>query len=418
MDEREHKRFLKLIPLEEAQKRIVQTFGPIGTEWVSVDRAVGMISASEAKSRVDIPAVSVCAMDGFAIRSQETARATSSEQARFRVKPHARGGRTPTVGRGEAVAVSTGDPLPSGADSVLRVEEARLTGGTVVVSRGVERGKNVSARGEDVGAGQAIVARGEAISPARMALLMSAGIAKVRAYRTPRVGVLSVGEGLKRFGEGSPGEKTNNYANLVLAYLAELGVDGSLLGITAPDPAGIRALVGRAVRDCDVVITIGGVSVGPRDTVPEALVEGKSRIVFHGLRAVPLRPAGLAAFDGKPVVMLPAHVVSTVLSFFVVALPVLNVMSGLPADSRRAVVRAEATGESANPRAIDALYLARLGRSEGGLSASVLGWGSNLLSNLSRANGFVRLAPHENVAQGQILDVQLLGGQELVRLAG
>lgn len=408
-------RYLKLLPLQKARERMGSEFNAIGTESISVDESIWRVCAEEVRSRRDVPKWSICAMDGYAIRSGNAEKAKPAEPLRLRIKTVVDG----QVDNGEAIQVSTGDRLPVGADAVVRVEETRIEKGTVVIARKVQKWKNVLFAAEDLHARQIILREGEFINSTGVALLISAGVTKVRAFVTPRVGILSVGTELKRFGESSFGKTANNYANLILGYLSELRARATMLGVVKDDLVEIRELIGRAIHDFDMILTIGGASVGPGDLTPDAILLDKdSSMVFHGLRVVPIRPVGLAKVGSKPIAVLPGNAVSVALSFFVVVLPVLNVISGLPLDSRRCMLRAVAEKSLSNERPIDSLWLVTLSRRRNGYYAEPLRWGSNLMFNLSRANGFVQLRARERIQQEQTVDVQLLGSAELSRVAG
>lgn len=414
-------RYFRLMPVGEARRMIGSQFKAVDSELVSVERSMGRVCVTTIRSILDIPKSTTSAMDGYAIRSADTRKASPPDPRRLRI-------RTPSSGReatgvflrgGEAVAISTGDDLPKGSDAVLRIEQARVERDSVLVSTRIPRWKNVSFAAEDVRVGQVLLRKGDIITAAGMALLMSAGIDKVKVRRILKVGIISVGEGLTSFGRPSPGRTVNNYANLTLGYVSELGAEATILGIAGTDAAEPSDLIERAARDFDVVVTVGSASVGSRDLAPDAVLRcAGSKMVFHGLRAVPLRPVGLASVGGKPVIMLPGHAVSAALSFFVIALPVLNQVNGLEPGSRMATVEATAAEEFSNGRAMDAFVLATLKKRGGAYTARPLGWGSNLQSNLAIANGFVHLGRGQSVPAGRIVEVELLGSSQLLRVEG
>jgi len=185
------------------------------------------------------------------------------------------------------------------------------------------------------------------------------------------------------------------------------------MGVAGDDPVQVRNIIEGRIDELDAIITIGGCSVGENDQTPSAFPEG---LLFHGIRLLPIKPTGMAIVRGKPIILLPGHAVSAALSFFLVALPALNIISGLGFDARMPVIKAHAAKRFSNTHTIDALYLVRLRRSDGEYEATPLGWGSNSLSNLARANGFLRLAPAQVVEKGEAISVTLLGGLEMSRV--
>jgi molybdopterin biosynthesis enzyme len=164
----------------------------------------------------------------------------------------------------------------------------------------------------------------------------------------------------------------------------------------------------------DMLITIGRSSVGVGDDVPEVLGSiDASQIIFHGVRLLPIRPAGLARLGRMPVCFLPGHCVSATLSFFLTAVPVLNMMGGSAFDSRPHTVRASLNTSLANDRPVGALLLVELKTSRGSFRAIPLPFGSNSLSNLARANGFLQIGPRTKLTKNSEVTVTLLGDSEL-----
>jgi molybdenum cofactor synthesis domain-containing protein len=216
----------------------------------------------------------------------------------------------------------------------------------------------------------------------------------------------------------------NNYAHLISGFLSALGAHPILLGIAKDNQEEIAAIVQRGVEECDMVITIAGSSVGARDFTPNAILSLKhSSMMFQGMKMVPIRPAGLALVSNKPVIIVPGHAVSAALTFFVLVLPILNLLSGLPRTSRRVLLKATVEGgEFSNEKPVEALELVLLKEKESDSKGSVdymalpLEWGSNLIQTLSKANGFVRVKPGQKIRESEEVVVQLFGGFELERI--
>jgi molybdopterin molybdotransferase len=421
----QRQRFLKLLPYEEIKKKIQSAFFPIGVESVYVDQALGRVSAETVHSEHDIPGRSISAMDGYAIDSDQTIRASVREPVHFTIKSAPRENLGVCANNGSSY-VSTGSPLPYDANAVVRIEEARRQGQDILVTRRVSKWDNVSMQGEDIRAGDLVLEKSCIINSAKVALLIACSRRKIKVRKIPKVGIISIGAELDAFhhnedqGRESPRGKINNYFNLIQGYLANLGLESKLVGIVDDDPKAIRDLINRELEDHDVLITIGGTSVGKSDLTHDAvLLAQDASMIFHGVRVVPIRPAGLASVKNKPVVMLPGHAVSVALSFFMVALPTLNVLCDLPLDARRPVINARALWSVSNDRGIDALELVKIKKANDtlGYCAEPLGWGSNLMSNLSKANGFVHLRAREKVAESDVVKVELLGSAELTRIA-
>lgn len=405
---------------------------PWPTERVRVDRALMRVTAEEVRSKLNLPAEPLAAMDGYAVRFTDLEGARTGHPAVLRLVgslgPSDRASKKGhLVGLKEALEVATGAPMPAGADVVVKAEDARVTDGQDVnVFREWPRWRNVALAGEDVVKGSVILGRSQIVTPAALALCLACGRTRLAVRKRPAVGVLSVGTELVRFppakgGRTRPGTY-NNYSNMVRGYLEGRGMIAVDLGICRDSVAEVRSTIERHLDSVDAFLTIAGSSVGKADVVSDAVesITG-AEVVFHGLRLVPIRPTGLAVVrrEGtpKPVVLLPGHAVSAALATFTVALPIVNILSGQPAEQGRIVVGAAARAVFENSRPLDALYLTRVTLTEeGGYAATPLPWGSNLLGSLSEANGFVRLKAHGMVEASGKIQVELLGPAELGRI--
>jgi molybdenum cofactor synthesis domain len=407
----DQKRYLKLEPLSKVFDAIRKEVKPLGTELVPTEDALDRICAKNYRARWDVPPFDVSAMDGYAFRYSDlfTSRIFLVKRKIF---PSTKVRRK--IKKGEACYVATGSPLPLGADTVARVEQTRVLKESKIEITRIEKAKNVSRKGEDIKKGEIILQSGKRINPASLSLLVYYGIRRVRVYKKPKTGVLSIGDELCEFKQKQKGKLYNNYAYLVLNYLKRLGFDVMNFGVCQDQNRKIAKIVAQALKSVDVLFTIGGTSVGLKDQTPDALSSLSSRFLFHGVRVVPIKPAGVAKLNQKYVVLLPAHPVSLVLSFHVIAIPVLSLLSGCEFNSFKCSVSAILEQPIRNERNIDALYLVTLTRKERELVAKPLEWGSNLMSNVMRAQGFVLVKAHEELKQADRIEVELLGAQELM----
>lgn len=432
---REAWKFLKLIPLSEAMARTETALegSPWPSERVRVDKALMRISAAEAKSSRNLPSSHIAAMDGYAVKSADLKGSRFNSPVLLKV----RGILGPSdilpagksrVAPGEAFEVATGAPLPSGADLVVKAEDAKGGDGSFVkIFREFPRWKNVFRLGEDVRKSSPILRKSQPVTPAALALCLACGKKDVMVSRRPLVGVLSVGTELVEFprqrGTGARKGRYNNYSNMVRGYVEARGLVAVSLGICPDNRELIQSTIQEKIDGVDCILTIAGSSVGRADLVAEVLGSiPRTELLFHGVRAAPIRPTGLAVVRRKGatklVVMLPGHAVSAALATFTVALPAINMLSGQPADFGRISVNAEAEEKFENRRALDTLFLARVTRKNGEYRATPLPWGSNLLRSLSEANGFVHLGARQRIGVSSRVDVELLGAGELLRVPG
>jgi len=360
-------------------------------------------------------------MDGYAVDSSSTSSASDSNLVSLNVQDSF----FPTSNKGlllkkrDTCYIATGSLLPSGANAVARIEEVRLEGKTAKIAHPIPKWKNVFLQGEDYQRGDHFFRKGWILNSADVALLISLGMKSIEVFRTPKVGILSVGDELVEFRSNDRKTKTvNNYCNLLSGYLSELNARSDPIGICPDDSKLISESILKAAEAYDLIITIGGSSVGRKDlTINSISSITKACVVFHGVGIVPIRPAGLVMAVEKPIVILPANAVSVVTSFFLIALPVLNIISGLSFDDRRVQIRAKSTTSFVNDRLMSALYLVSLKRTDNGTYIfSPLDWGSNLSSNLSRSNGFVELRKNQRILNNEELKITLFGPNEAARI--
>jgi molybdopterin molybdotransferase len=312
-----------LLSLEEALERILGRVTPLGPEDVELSAAAGRVLAEDARAAVDLPPFPSSAMDGFAVRSEDTP------------------GRLPIVARiaagvpapraleaGEAMAIATGGVVPAGADSVIPIEHVVENDNRVEIPSGVANGDNVRTRGGDVAAGDVVVPRGARLGAAQIGALAAAGLDRVVAGRRPRVAVLATGTELRRPGEPlGPGEVYEANGVLLATAFAAAGADVDALPAVADDESSHRAALERGLA-ADVLVTSGGVSVGPHDLVRRILSELGVEEIFWGVAVKPGKPLAFGVRGSTLVFGLPGNPVSSLVGAEVFVRPALLALQG------------------------------------------------------------------------------------------
>jgi len=422
-------RRLKLTPYNDVEAKIVAAFSGIkpSVEEVPADLVLGRVCSGDVSSKFSVPSTTVSAMDGYAIRSVESQKASTLIPVRFKILGSVFPASDATglrITGNECFYVATGATLPNGADAVVKVEDTKFAGSEMTVTRPIANLKNVVERGEDFEAGRTLFRKGHVFNSADVALLISAGVSSVRVFHSPLVGILSIGDELREFRQRKADSNlenqniiVNNFFNLISGLLGELGIQAKLIGICKDDSNEITKSIESHIGNYDAILTIGGSSVGEKDFTPDALSAAiGSRIIFHGVRMVPIKPAGLFTVNNKPVVVIPSHASSAAFSFFLIALPVLNIISGLEFNDRKLRLDATCVEQIENTRPIDAIALVSLARKDGAYHVMHLGWGSNVISNLSLANGFVIMNRNSTIQKSERVEIQLLGTSQLARI--
>jgi molybdopterin molybdotransferase len=313
----------ELLSLEEALERILERVKPLGAEAVELSAAAGRVLAEDARAAVDLPPFPSSAMDGFTVRSEDTP------------------GRLPIVARiaagvpaarvldaGEAMAIATGGVVPTGADSVVPIEYVVENDNSVEIPEHVVQGDNVRPRGGDVAAGDVVVPRGARLGAAQIGALAASGLDRVVAGRRPLVAVLATGTELRKPGEPlGPGEVYEANGALLATAFASAGADIDALPAVADDESSHRAALERGLA-ADVLVTSGGVSVGPHDLVRRILSDLGVEEIFWGVAVKPGKPLAFGVRESTLVFGLPGNPVSSLVGAEVFVRPALLALQG------------------------------------------------------------------------------------------
>lgn len=311
------------LTIDEALARILERVSPLPAELVAVEDAAGRVLAEDARAAVDLPPFRSSAMDGFAVRAEDT---PGTLPVSFRVaagRPAAR-----ALEPGEAMGISTGGVVPDGADAVVPIEVVVESANVIVLEEPVEPGAHVRAVAGDVRAGDTVLTAGLVLSAARIGALAAAGIASVRCSRSPRAAVLSTGTELRRPGETlGPGEIYEANSVMLVAALAGAGAEVERLEPVADDPDAHRAALERGLT-ADLLVSSGGVSVGPHDLVRSVGADLGVQEVFWRVAVKPGKPVAFGVRDRTLVFGLPGNPVSALVGFELFVRPALGALRG------------------------------------------------------------------------------------------
>ncbi len=318
------------ISVDEARAIILDSVVRMGGEKLPITEGLGRILAESIASPWDLPPLDNSAMDGFAIRAVDVGRATLAQPASLEVIDELPAGRLPTTSLrpGTAIRIMTGAATPEGADAVVRVEDTRSEGATVLIKSAVQPGENVRRAGEDVRRGEEVLAAGAALTPAAIAMAASVGRSFVRVVQRPRVAILSTGDELVEVdGSRKHGRIVASNLYALEALVRECGAFPLSLGVAADREEAIEASLREALI-ADAIITTGGVSVGDYDWVKGVLARLGTEMKFWRVAMKPGHPLAFGALGGKPVFGLPGNPVSCMISFEQFVRPALLRMMG------------------------------------------------------------------------------------------
>jgi molybdopterin molybdotransferase len=396
----------ELLSISEAQRLILEQVEPLPAEPVELAEAAGRVLAEPGLAAVDLPPFPSSAMDGYAVRASDTPGLLPvvARIAAGRPAPRA-------LESAEAMGIATGGVVPPGADAVVPIEYVVVHDNTIEIGERVEAGANVRPRGGDVRAGSPVVEAGAVLSPARLGALAAAGVAEARCARRPRAAVLPTGTELRRPGEPlASGEVYEANGLILAAQLRTAGADVDLLPAVGDDEDQHRAALERAL-EAEVVVTSGGVSVGPHDLVRRVEAELGVREVFWRVAVKPGKPIAFGVRGETLVFGLPGNPVSALVGFELFVRPAVGALQGVR-DPMPHFERGRLGGGARrrNPER-DELVRARIRPGEDGVVLEPLsGQESHMIARAAAADALVFVPRGEGeVADGAALDFLRLG---------
>jgi len=322
---------MSLLSVAEALAKILAAIpGPVGVEEIPIAQGAGRTLAADLTARRTQPPFPASAMDGYAVRAADVA--TVPARLRLIGTSAAGHGFSGTVGPGEAVRIFTGAPVPEGADAILIQENAEAEGQTVNAREPVAAGRFLRRAGLDFREGETLVRAGDTLDARRLALAASAGYAVLPVRRKPRVAVLATGDELVRPGEPAAWDQIVASNGLALGALSlESGAEVIDLGIVTDDLGALRAAVGRArSAGADLLITLGGASVGDHDLVQAALGAEGLELGFWRVALRPGKPLMHGRLGPMLVIGLPGNPVSSIVCGLLFVVPAIRALLGDP----------------------------------------------------------------------------------------
>jgi molybdopterin molybdotransferase len=313
-----------LLTFEQAQALVLARARPLAAEHVPVWGAAGRVTAEPVRAIVDLPPFASSAMDGYAVRAEDVPGTLPVVAQIAAGSPAARG-----LAAGEAMAISTGGVIPDNADAVVPVEYVVHHDNTIEVGEAVAPGTHVRPRGGDVAVGDAVVPAGVRLGPAQLGALAAAGVASVSCARRPRVAILATGTELARPGEPlGPGQVYEANGLILAAALAAVGADIEQLPAVADDAAAHRQALEHGLT-ADVLVSSGGVSVGPHDLVRSIEAELGVEEVFWRVAIKPGKPVAFGVRGATLVFGLPGNPVSSLVGCELFVKPALRALQGV-----------------------------------------------------------------------------------------
>jgi molybdopterin molybdotransferase len=322
--------------IAEARERLLDAVTPTDrTESVPLGSADGRVLAESITADVPVPGYDRAAMDGWAVRAEDTFGASDRSPAILRRHADSTdtenadstdsADTTDSLPPGETARVHTGSAMPAGADAVVMIEHTEAVGTEVEVFDAVAEGENVGDAGEDVARGEHLYDPGHRLRPSDLGLLKSVGIDRPEVYAEPTVGVVPTGDEIVQH-EPQPGEVIETNGLTVSQLVERWGGQATYRNIVPDDPSAIRAAIQRDLTK-DVVVTTGGSSVGERDHTVEVIDE-LGEVLVHGVALKPGHPVALGLVEDTPVLALPGYPVACIVNAVQFLRPAIRAVAG------------------------------------------------------------------------------------------
>ncbi len=334
-----------MIDFESARVKIFYATPMPGTKTVSLARCEGYVLAEKIATKEPVPSFDSSAVDGYAVRYEDIETIGKNKPVALNIVGEVRAGGTDDVklGKNSAVKIFTGAPVPRQATAVVMIEDTEESNGVVFIKKSAKRGQHIRKKGKEFRKGQKIFSPGKYISPPVVAMLASSGVTKIKVYRKPRVSLLVTGDELRPPSATlKPGEIRDSNSFALKASLQSMGIDNIEVMRVKDTEADTRRSFLKALKTADVVISVGGVSVGEYDLVKEILHKIGVRQIFWRVAIKPGKPNYFGVKGKKLIFGLPGNPVSALVSFYVLVRPALWKLMGRT-DESSFIVKARLT---------------------------------------------------------------------------
>jgi molybdopterin molybdotransferase len=394
-----------MLSLEEARRNILSKIQPLPAERVPASDAFHCHAAEDLASPIDLPLFDNSAMDGYAVREADLAAASPENPIRLRLAGRISAGKAGaiTIASGECCRVFTGSLLPSCAGAVVMQEDTEVDGESIVFREPVRPFENIRLQGEDLRAGKVIARQGQVITPTRAALVSACGIESLNAHRKPMVGLIATGNELRSPGEKlEPGEIYESNRAMLRGFLRDLA-HLPAYPVVPDDRGKTVSALREAFRECDLVLSSGGVSVGEYDFVKGAFEEMGGNIELWRIAIRPGKPFAFGSFNGKFFFGLPGNPVSSLVTFLLLVRPAILKLNGA-AETELPVISGQLGEELINRG--ERRHFIRV-RWDNGTVWPAGAQASHMLADLGEANGLLDVPAGSRLEKGTTVQARL-----------
>ena len=326
------KHFGALISYQEAKDIIDRHIQPITrTELLAIDETMNRVLAEDLIAAMNVPPFNRSAMDGYAVKAEDTFGAGQFKPKVFKMIGEIHAGESPDkqINNGECLQISTGAVMPGGANAVIMVEDTEREGNDIKVFKSITPGSNVGKMGEDIKEGAVVLKAGVLLDAAKVGVLASQGLSSVNVYEKPKIAVLPTGEEVIAAGKKlKPGQLFDINSHTISALVSAGGGTPVRIGIAGDNLEDLRTAMKAALKS-DLVVLSGGSSVGERDLLVD-VIEGWGEVLFHGVQVKPGKPTIFAMVGGKPLLGMPGYPTACLINSYLFLVPTIRKMAHLP----------------------------------------------------------------------------------------
>jgi putative molybdopterin biosynthesis protein len=394
------KEFHDVVSIREAKRRLERHYKACPkAEEIRLAEAAGRVVFTDVIADIDVPPFDRASMDGYAVKAKDTFYADEEKPASLRLKGDIRAGQNKkvTIKEKEAASIATGAPVPKGANAVVMVEYTEKKGKTVNIHRPVTPGENIMAAGSDIMRGETAVRAGTVLSPRETGVLAALGATKVQAFKRPAVAIISTGDEIVQPGKSLKfGRIYDVNAQAIADAVRENGGIPEFLGIVKDDPGTLLKRL-KEMMKYDIIIASGGTSAGAGDVLYRVIDKlGKPGIIVHGIAVKPGKPAIIGVANKKPIFGLPGYPTSAMITFHVLAAPILRRLSGMGGEAKKQIKAKAAMRLFSAKGRYEYMLMNLVSGTKGEYSAYPVLTGSGAITTLAEADGYVEIP--ENTA--------------------
>ncbi len=396
-------------------------------QHVKVFESPGYILKEDIVAKSDVPLYSTSHMDGFALKSYETELASKSSPVEFKIS-----NTTSILGKstsyflknGEAYRIQTGGYLPFGADTIVPIENVnQINNANISISNPCKKGQFIFEKGADIKNGEIILKRGQPIRIQDAAYLANLNYYMVPVYRKPRIAIIPTGteltDEIKENNDQNTHKVINTNSPIIARIVDEIGGIPKDYGVTPDEQDILKNKIDLAIKECDIIITIGGSSVGKQDIVEKTInLMGDPGVIVHGVKLDRGRVSGLAVINNKPIIILPGPIQGTLNGFIVFVRPLIRLFLGLSQKNNFVIHAIMANNWDARERfrTFTKILYVKVSRECSGFKATPNIGETQSISLLTKSNGYIILPEKKtSIKAGEMVEVNLISGFSYIK---